>query len=281
MIKRLLALALFVSGAVLFVACESSETTDETICEPGTPVFCPCTKDRPGEKICADDGKSFSPCRANFGGDCGEVVDTTSVGAGGAGGGAGGSGGGAGGSGGGVGGSGGAGGAGGGTGTLALFEACASDGDCQTGQCPMGFCTRGCATYTECGDGPVQGDCMKFDFGAVQICMPYCSVADCNAIGNPEGCTDCVAYGELSLCGYGVASDGYKFSTCAEWGDEWESAPPGTECGDNDFYCHLGYLYEPNVCIFGACAEGCYTDDNCPPELVCSSGGNGNPGNCQ
>src|SRR5207247_2311118 len=59
----------------------------------------------------------------------------------------------------------GAGAGGSGGGTAALYAACCDTAGChndwfETGWCLMGFCSKSCASYTECD--PTNGDCMDF-----------------------------------------------------------------------------------------------------------------------
>ncbi|MBW2528475.1 MAG: hypothetical protein JRI23_30145, partial [Deltaproteobacteria bacterium] len=107
----------------------SSDETQETLCNPGDNIFCRCRGGAAGTKQCLSDGDSFGPCET-YAGPCDELPET----------------------------SGGEGGSeipGGGTKPPPppgeLLSACTSDGECGDGlSCPMGYCTKPCASYEEC-----------------------------------------------------------------------------------------------------------------------------------
>lgn len=251
---------LFVSTAASGACSGTESATQETLCTPGENIFCRCRGGAPGTKTCKPDGNSFEEC-VGENGTCQEVVDPTTgsgdtgtttgdpttTGAG-----------------------------GGGTGSLALLEPCSADADCKSDLCPMGFCTKDCASYTECVDGQAQGECVRLNGNTVQWCVAYCI---------DQG--DCAAFGPDSRCGFAKTLDGAGlkentggFPVCADWGDAVQLPPDGTDCpndapwnGDEDTMCHLGFGGAERVCAFGKCTDGCHVDEDCPAGLLCSSTG--------
>lgn len=305
--KRLFLALMFVgAAAVLGGACGSEETGDGTLCDPGEEIFCRCRGGGDATKTCLEDGQSFGECSTidgpcpevpetttgpdddddgsdgetpicfpydevpctcddgsnglqicdasgDFYGDCSvagspcgsgstttSTTATTSTG--------------------------------GGTGTELLFTPCSDNGECKTGSCLMGMCTKECGNWEECtDDGDIQGECARFAGGAIQLCAPYCSVQ--------QDCVD--PYGDESRCGYGVAPDDpqFAFLVCGDWGSDLQVPPLGTECAE-DVECHLNLAGAERICIFESCEEGCYVADDCPEDRPeCSSDGSV-PGTC-
>ena len=219
-----------------------------TICASGEQIFCQCANGDDGIKTCGADGKGFSECTGNSG-----PCETSGAGGGGAGGnGAGGS------AGGGQGGS--------GTGKAGYLAPCAKGTDCESGNCPMGFCTKDCAKPEECKvDDKWVADCIAFD--VLQICMPICL-----------GSQDCAPYGYPSDCGFTHSVDGVPDTVCADWQDALKLPPDGMTCAaDTD--CNLGHAGMQRICLFNKCGEGCYVPEDCPQGKTCSGQG-GNPGTC-
>jgi hypothetical protein len=252
MLLRWLSACVFVSGiAGLFVACGEES---QTLCEPGTEVFCKCRGGYDGTKTCNEDGATFGECTTAEG-TCPEIPDTTSSSSGDTG-------------------STTSGGGGGGTGTLGLYEACTDGSECQSGTCE-GFCTHDCTSWEECtvDADMLYGDCIKLAGGSKQVCAPYCtSAADC-------------AYGPDVACGGAVALDDpmISFGACAPWGDELAGMPPGTLCDDAEGtiwflsdvvpgLCSLGNAGVHDVCVFGECTQACFEDADCPM-MDCESTG--------
>lgn len=235
-------------------ACGGKGSKPQTLCTPGENIFCRCRGGAAGTKLCKADGQSFESCVGDTG-DCSEIVDpaTTSSTASStssstsSGGGAGGQ----------------------GAGDKAFLEPCAKDSDCMSGLCPMGFCTKDCATFKECAADPVFGECIRFDtqMGTVQWCVPYCGTQ-----------TDCAPFGMPSECGWAPTLDGMAFAVCADWGSMVPLPPEGTMCM-NDPTCNLGLTGAERVCAFNACTAGCYGPTDCPKGKTCSQ--SGNLGTCQ
>lgn len=79
--------------SLFFAATCTASKSAQTLCEPGTEIFCRCRGGDPGTKLCNDAGDGFSECRLADG-ECTEIPDpttdqatsTTSTGVGGAGG---------------------------------------------------------------------------------------------------------------------------------------------------------------------------------------------------
>lgn len=292
---RYVLLSLVLGGAgVVAVACGDGET-QETLCEPGTEVFCKCRGGYEGTKTCSEDGQTFGECTTAEGA-CPEIPDTTSSssdsqlctpgeevfctcdngddgskvcsddgqsygdcttaeGACGA-----------------------------GSGDKLLYEPCTDGSECQTGTCDSGYCTRECASFQECGDDAnmIYGDCVALDGGAKQLCAPYCLAQ-----------SDCTAYGPEVQCGGATALDDptLGFAACAAWGDAVAGYPAGTLCDEVegtvlvlgeyvvDGSCSLGLEGVQNVCLFSECAKGCYEATDCPM-LDCTSDGSV-PGCCE
>lgn len=256
--RRLLALMFALSGVVgLSASCGGDEFAEtDKLCDPGENIFCRCRGGEAGTKTCRSSGKSFEDCVTDTG-PCTEIPETTattaetattadtttstgsstsaSSGSGGA-----------------------------PPQYAAYLEPCASDGDCESGICPMGYCTHDCDSYQDCIDGDTYGDCFALILGEdyYQICVPYCNA----------GQSVCDAYGAPSTCDSGLAVDGAQFNVCADW------PPYGTDCAD-DYACHLGIDGSERVCAFGACTEGCYAKSDCPNGKTCSS--SGSLGQCQ
>ncbi|MEZ4298840.1 MAG: hypothetical protein R3B70_28070 [Polyangiaceae bacterium] len=256
-------------GAV-WSGCDGSPAAEQ-VCEPGTEVFCrPCpgNPNEPGTKTCNDDGAGFGECVSRTGlcpictpGDTtactcadgsdgvrecnSDGTDYGSCSCGGAGGGGAG------------GGTTGGGGTGGSTGGKALFEACVQDSECESGDCPMGYCTKSCAKISDCPFGAAE--CVTFSGGS--LCMPTCK---------DQG--DCDVFGAPSECGYTHAVDDFPVTTCADWLSSLELPPDGSECTE-DVDCNLGHEGEERVCSFQSCTTGCYEDKDCPAAQLCSSMG--------
>jgi hypothetical protein len=151
---------------------------------------------------------------------------------------------------------------GGTTGSQPLYAPCNKDADCQSGKCPMGFCTKDCVSVTDCATGVAE--CVTFD-GKKQ-CLPACKVqSDCA----PYKCSE----NACSECGFTHAVDNWPVTVCADWADALELMPDGTECEENED-CNLGHLGKEKVCqAFGVCMTGCYEKKDCPANLTCSSQG--------
>ena len=253
MVRRTLS-ALLALCALALAPASCGDATSDTLCEPGTEVFCKCRGGFEGTKTCNAEGSGVGEC-TTADGPCPEIPDTTSATTSGVTTGAG----------------------GGGTGgTKELFEGCADGSECVSGTCE-GFCTQACTDFNDCPD---TGDCVKYDGGQKQVCAPYCTNQD-----------DCAIYGEAVACGGAVALDDpmFTFAACATWGAELGGMPYGTLCeadpptilvfesvvsGD----CHLGLSGVQNVCTFGECSQACYEPVDCP-QMDCSAT-NGNVGCC-
>lgn len=251
MTRSALAASFFFATAVWgFAACSGDDGDGDTFCDKGTVTYCRCRGGDPGTRQCNEDGSDFDACISDDTlEECEEIpispteTDTgtdTGTGTGGAG--------------------------GGGSGSKALFEACVEPGECKSGNCGMGFCTQPCASWEECVDGTIQGECTTPPgFGAT--CVPYCVDQ-----------SDCDVYGPPSVCGYGLATDGFSIIVCADWGAELSLPPEGWECvGDLD--CNLGHPGVERICLFEQCTTGCFAQTDCPASTTCSASG-GNPGTC-
>lgn len=223
----------FLGFAALLAALASACTTvptPQTLCAPGENIFCRCRGGDAGTKQCKGDGMSFEECVSDDG-RCDEASGEPLGGDS--------------------------------TGKL-LFEPCEDDAECSTGLCAMGFCTRDCATYTECSDpaAEVYGDCVAL----LQLCVPYC-----------ETQTDCGLYGEPSGCGYTVATDAYAVVVCADWLDGPPLPLDGFLCATDD-ECHLGVEGAERVCQFDQCMTGCHAPADCSAGGSCLT--STQPGTC-
>jgi hypothetical protein len=216
------------------------------LCEPGSNIFCRCPGGAPGTKSCDESGQSFGACLP-----CDERPSTGPAGQGA-----------------GAGGSGSGQGPGGGpVGEEPILSPCEGDGECQTGMCRMGFCTRTCTVVSDC-PFPAS-ECVTFD--GTTMCIPACATAsDCAPFTAPP-----------SLCGYTTAVDNWDVTVCAHWGENHQVTPAGTDCLPFDHAaCNLGYPGRAIVCTEqGVCAAGCFTDGDCPSGQTCPDGGA--LGNCQ
>jgi hypothetical protein len=225
MLRVLMGLAALGFASLSAVACGDDGAT-ETLCKPGEEIFCKCRGGYQGTKTCLDDGASFGEC-TTLDGPCPEIPDTTSSTS--------------------TSSSSSSGGGGGGTGDKALYAPCESGGECSTGTCENGFCTRECVDYTVCSDEAAEayGDCVVFPGGA-KLCGPYCVTQ-----------SDCAAYGPSSGCSGATALDdpNFLFAVCGEWGAELSGMPYGTLCED-------GTLIYNDQIITAECdlgATGCRT----------------------
>ena len=239
MLRWLVILIGFIGIAPLaLTGCESGDGA-ELLCEPGENIFCRCRGGEPGTKRCAEDGAGFEQCF----GDSGACDESDVPGSSGAG----------------------SDNPNGEPTGKPMLEACAQSSECQSGLCSMGYCTKPCATWTECTDeaAEIYGDCVNV--GPLQQCAPYCGSQ-----------ADCAEYGTLSSCGYVQAVDAVPVVVCADFGASTPLPPEGRECYD-DFDCHLGFAGLQRVCEFGVCIGGCHENDDCPDELMCTPGA---PGMC-
>jgi hypothetical protein len=138
------------------IGCETEEAL-ETLCEPGTNIFCRCEDGSAGTKKCKDDGQSAGAC-----GNCSappvqnqppalppdpNVTHEQ---------------------------------------TLADFLApCSIGSDCASSTCVSGYCTRKCDKVSEC-DYPAS-ECVGFE--GQTVCMPRCNAAaDCSKYGAASQC---------------------------------------------------------------------------------------------
>ena len=283
-----MALAAVVVGAISLLAGGCGDSGQDTLCTPGTEVFCRCRGGQlSGTQTCAEDGMSLGECTTPEG-TC-PTVDPSTTTTGSASGictpgeeiicacedgtqgsklcsddgqsfgdcttptGPCGS---------------------GMTGTKLLYETCADGTECATGVCSSGYCTRSCETYVDCVDEPNMrfGDCIVL--GGEQLCAPYCT---------NQG--DCASFGPNNVCGGAVALDDpqLSFAACADWGADAIGIPEGTPCDTNTgevlylgqnvimMDCDLGLAVE-TVCSFDVCTKGCYENSDCP-NADCSSNG--------
>lgn len=278
--------ALMAAASAIFFACEEPV---ESLCEVGSEVFCKCRGGDSGTKTCLGDGNSYGECTTNSG-SCPEIEDPTSTTGltpvclageevpctcdndeagvklcaddglsfgdctvdGGA--------------------------CGSGSGDKLLYSPCAEGGECLTGTCASGYCTRTCEIFTDCYDdeNELYGDCIAL--AGNNQCAPYClSQADCLSV-----------FGEPSACGGATALDDadVAFGACADWGAELQGMPYGTLCdaesgeilifgGDGQLVvaeCSLGAPGVQNYCFADECTKVCYEDVDCP-EMNCSSNG--------
>lgn len=281
MLRWVLGAAATFGLAITFVACGDSGTEPE--CEPGLEVFCKCRGGVPGTKTCLDDGFSYGEC-ATTEGPCPEIPDTTSSGptmictpdeeqtcscdtgeegtklcssdglsfgdcttaSGPCGSTM--------------------------TGTKLLYETCAAGGECLTGVCEGGYCTRSCEDFTVCIDADndiFNGDCIVLEGGAKQLCAPYCI---------EQG--ECAVFGVDSVCGGALTLDEpepgihYSFAACANWGEDVIGLPYGTLCDENgdvsyldsivNMPCDIGLEGAQTICAFSECSQGCEEDADCP-----------------
>src|SRR5262245_15566352 len=274
---RILMLALLVAlgSAGIAVGCGSDSDTGATgncpgkgCCIPGDFVFCRCPGGEDGSKECNSAGDGFNGCVAQAGGECPDRGDasgdptsgdpgpsSTSGDPGGPGGG----------------------GVGGSSGAKDFLEPCEQNEECQSGKCPMGYCTKDCAAVEECPVG--EAECVLF--GSDQVCMAVCGFVgganDPSPGVNPDPGA-CKAFGATSGCGYANAVDGWPVLTCADWGPFLQMPLNGTECDSakwDDLQCNLGHESPGvgRVCAFSACTDGCYEPKDCPSGKSCSSSG--------
>src|SRR5262245_11351565 len=177
-------IALLTIGLELALSCgpNSAIPEQETLCDPGSFVFCRCPGGQPGTKECDPDGRGFAACFPESGEPCPDRPEE--VGGGGSSSSS-------------MGGFGGGGPGGAGPGTKELFEPCASDVECKSGRCPLGACTKDCFKVDDCPFG--QAECINF--ASEQVCMPTCGT-----VKSPTP-DDCLAYGGLLECGFTPAID--------------------------------------------------------------------------
>jgi hypothetical protein len=232
---------------VVAVSC-SSDPVQETLCVPGENIFCRCRGGSAGTKECLSDGNSFGPCEG-YSGTCAELPDSN-------------------------GGEGGSEVPGGGDKPPPppgeLLAACSGDTECGAGMtCPMGYCTKPCTSYEECGppEPAEAGDCVMV--GEQAWCVPYCITEQ-----------QCEIYGPDSHCSYtDEALPPFDVVVCANWGEEIWLPPDGYPDGDDvqcpfDEMCNLGWAGTERVCQDGGCTDGCHQQTDCiDPAADCSSAG--------
>jgi len=248
---RSLGLVLVAIGAC---APDSSLPGQGRFCRPGITIFCRCPGGEPGTKACEANGAGFTSCALESGSSCPDRDEETTGEPGGFGPASSSSGEPIGGS-----------GPGGGppTGDGSLLSACSEGSDCETGLCPMGFCTRLCEAVSDCPSG--FAECV--DFAVDKLCLPTCGTLESP---DPGACDE---YGLSGQCGYAEAIDGWHVATCAAWGPLLETPPQGSDC-DADVQCDLGHDGVEAVCSdAGICVHGCLDDHSCPSGESCSSSG--------
>lgn len=237
--------------AIGMVAASCGEVAPAIVlCDPGSNVFCRCRDGTAGTKRCSDEGTGFAVCET-IDGACEELSGIEPDGGGGK---------------------------GAGVPTPApageLLGPCAQDADCHDGMvCPMGYCTKPCQSYDECGDG----DCVEWSgvgSSGAPLCMPYCIIQD-----------HCAAYGAASRCGYtDRAVPAFDVVVCADWGEALALPPDGFpqvgDCGD-DPICSLGLPGVERVCGPSGCTDGCHQDADCSEATeACSSPDGQELGSC-
>ena len=261
-----LAIASLLTAMLVSQGCaQPSETDESTFCYAGATIFCRCPGGAPGTKVCKSDGSAFGECSdcqprpsdpgssSSSSGSSTSSSSSSSSSSGGLGG---------------AGGSGGGGQGGGSTGVEPLLASCDDDGDCQSGMCRHHFCTKPCSWVSECPYP--SSECVTYEPG-LTICMPTCDTAiDCSAYQAPP-----------SMCGFTKAVDNWDVTVCADWGNDHQLMPPGSDCLPFDHpVCNLGYQHRELVCSAqGVCAVGCYVNSDCLPSESCST--SGSLGTCQ
>lgn len=246
-------LALLTSG-IAVASCSGNDGEAATLCVPGENIFCRCRGGAAGTKLCLDDGESFGECET-LSGACTELSSTGS-------------------------GNGGDGGSqlpGGGNepppNPGELLASCERDADCESGHCPMGFCTKGCDDFEQCAppEPAAPGDCVTVPGASIGgqpgVCVPYClEQAGCEAYGPNSLCS----YTEDSLPAFGVV-------VCADWGDTILLPPDGYPEGDlictDDVVCNLGLDGTERICADGDCGDGCNDGADCPDGVMCNQAG--------
>jgi hypothetical protein len=218
--------------ALAFAGCP--EEPLETLCDPGTEIFCRCKGGDPGTKTCDSAGQAFAEC-----GPCeprdepvgaGGSPGTTTTG-GNEGGGA------------------------------PLMRACAGPEECESGLCEFGYCTINCTKVSDC-DSPA-AECVPF--AGKTVCMPSCETAvDCETYGAPpSGCgyAPAIDNWDVTVCSNWEAQH-------ALVPDGTDCAPL------SHVECNLGYLGRSKVCSAeGVCATGCFTDADCTTDQECDGSG--------
>jgi hypothetical protein len=234
-LRRLLVVLGALGGLFLWPSC-SNDGSGETLCEGGSEVFCRCPGGRAGTKRCSDDGSGYGDCRVSSGDLCGSDISSgpsssssssSSSGSSGSGG-------------------------------TPLYGYCESDSDCESGVCPMRFCTKKCKKYEDCLPN---AECVEF--GGSKLCRPKCKNQD-----------DCAQYKTPSQCGFAPAIDDFGVTVCSDWGNNLAFPYDGWEC-QSDSDCNLGIFGTGRVCgnFANTCVGGCYSKADCPAGKSCSSNG--------
>jgi hypothetical protein len=218
----------------------------DTLCDPGSVVFCRCRGFSPGDKQCSAAGDGFGPC-ISLGVTCDELPepkDETSSSSS----------------------------TGGGSKPLPgdgeLYAPCTKTPDCKASlRCARGYCTKACADFKDCE----QGDCVTKS--GEDLCSPYCIVQK-----------DCAAYGEGVSCSFtDAALPPFDVVVCANW-DVVALPPDGYPASgncDDDGRCHLGLDGKERVCGPEGCSDGCHVDLDCPGEMASCDAMGGEVGSCQ
>ncbi len=216
-------------GLLFVLAFGCGDEPVATLCDPGSEIFCRCPGGDPGKKTCNAAGDAFASCEG-----CKDRPEAAGgggpIGEGGFGGGA------------------------------ALYRACSSGDQCESGFCQSGYCTVPCAKVSDCEYQIAE--CVPF--AGQTVCMPTCKTAlDCEPFGPPD-----------SRCGYAPAVDNWGVTACAFWGAEHTLVPDDTDCTPFEHEdCNLGYQSREKVCTdAGVCKTGCFTGADCQAG-ICSSDG--------
>ena len=243
--QRIAAVSFWSLGVMAMIASCGDDPAPESLCDPGSNVFCRCrgTLD-PGTKLCNDSGDGFGPCEGPIG-ECDEAP---------------------------IGGSGGSGASGGGPPEPPkpgeLFAPCDPENGVECGEgleCLQGYCTMSCTEYLDCQ--PL-GDCVIVGSGSA-ACAPYCVEQE-----------DCAKFGTASSCGYTDNTlPPFDVVVCANHGDDLFLPPDGYAC-DSDSKCNLGFDGTERVCDTEICTDGCHANVDCSEDgATCSSSG-GDLGDC-
>lgn len=211
-----------------------AEAPVETLCDPGSHIFCRCEDGSAGTKTCDADGQGTGEC-----GNCAEPPVTftspsqpappdpnvTHAE------------------------------------TPADFLApCTLPTDCASSMCVSGYCTKPCSKVSECEFGT--SECVPFE--GQSVCMPKCSAAsDCTKFGAVSQC----GYGfavdnwRVTACANWAGQHQLKpvGSDCLPLDHK---------------ACNLGYTGRQTVCTAaGKCEKGCFFDSDCPANAKCSAQG--------
>ena len=161
-----------------------------------------------------------------------------------------------------------------------LGACCVANGDCTSGICWDGFCSKTCATAADCGPAVAPSplpagtvfSCASNQLGdALSLCLP----------GSQQPCANGVACPKGEACALGLnpaavppasASQGAYQGMCLTTLIANQFPPAGTTCQPEDgpYACENEGGYLGTGCLAHRCTRACGADADCPVAMFCS-----------